>query len=187
MEDKLAMVRESFEAGKTVSMVASPARRQSEPAVPLAKAAPERQPLGGQLRRRNRSSLGAWRRAQANTGTTAAARQENDGERNCPLSHGGREVARMDCARALVAGGRAVKRVCEVLRRRSLQRLSSTVRGAQRHINRVVWAPAPYQIAPDKVGRLTFASAPRPRGRTGRCSAFEMRFAGIESLCQSVH
>nr|CCA80971.1 transposase [blood disease bacterium R229] len=65
VEEKLAMVRESFEPGKTVSDGGTPARGESESGVPVAQVVPGREPVGGECRRGSGASLGAGRSTQA--------------------------------------------------------------------------------------------------------------------------
>ncbi|WP_368076897.1 IS3 family transposase [Burkholderia glumae] len=113
-EQKLAMVRESFEPGKSVSMVA----RQhgvNPNQLSLAQAVPGWKPVGGQGWRGSGSGLGAGRRAQTDSRAAAHARQEDDGERDSSRGCRIRPGKKMDSALAIVAGGQPVKLVCEVL------------------------------------------------------------------------
>ncbi|MGF6510684.1 transposase-like protein [Paraburkholderia sp. MM5477-R1] len=83
-EEKLAMVRESFEPGKSVSMVARQHGVNPNQLFHWAQAVSGWQPVGCQCRRGSRTSVGAERCAEANQETPATAQQKDNGERDSP-------------------------------------------------------------------------------------------------------
>ncbi|NIF51262.1 IS3 family transposase [Burkholderia sp. Ax-1724] len=114
-DEKLAMVRESFEPGKSVSMVARQhgvnpnqlfhwRKLYQDGSLSAVSAGEEVVPASGLS-----DALKQIRELQRLLGKKT---MENEILREAVE---GGEVAKMDCALALIAGGRAVKRVCDVL------------------------------------------------------------------------
>lgn len=114
VEQKLAMVRESLRAGKIGFDGRAPARREPEPAVPLAQALLGREPVSGQGWRRSCPCIGFGQCTQADRELQRMlGKKTTENENVCEAVEYGR--AEMDSALAFAAGGRPVKLVCEVL------------------------------------------------------------------------
>lgn len=96
-------------------MCGAQAWRQSQSTLPIAQTRTRRRADGGRQRPSGRSGDRTRCRAPAYPRTAAAARQEDDGERDSQGRRGDRPRPKVDCALALVARGRPVKPVCDVL------------------------------------------------------------------------
>jgi transposase-like protein len=113
-DKELAMVRETFEPGKTVLMVARLHGINPNQLFQWRKLRQDNS-LSAVAARRSCACVQVERRAEADKGAPAPLGQQNHGERDSPGSRGGDEVAKMDSALTFIAGGRPVKQVCEVL------------------------------------------------------------------------
>lgn len=115
VEEKVAMVRETFEPGKTVSMVARLHGVNPNQLFHWRKLYQDDSLSAVSAGEEIDAGLRAGRRAEANQRVATAAGQEDDGGGNPARSRRIRSRKKMDCALAIVAGGRPVKQVCEVL------------------------------------------------------------------------